>query len=112
MTREQAFREAVEVMGTALSSADYLAAKARVLALYADVETERDALRQLKAAYEVSEAKADEQYAALRAERQGEVYEATDIHNRHGIRVRVIKVPPQEFGVGDRVRVTKVEEAK
>lgn len=49
---------------------------------------------------------------ALYAERQGEVYEATDIHNRHGIRVRVIKVPPQEFGVGDRVRVTKVEEAK
>lgn len=49
---------------------------------------------------------------ALYAERQGEVYEATDIHNRHGIRVRVIKVPPQEFGVGDRVRVTKVEEGQ
>lgn len=72
-----------------------------------------DAILELVENHSYAYAERDAMYArvlALYAERQGEVYEATDIHNRHGIRVRVIKVPPQEFGVGARVWVTKVEE--
>lgn len=86
---------------------EYTAARQRVRELYEAVVRERDDWQHRAIGTEAKLVVAHLGLDALRAA-QGEEYEVTNMHSQMGIRTRVIKVPPQEFSPGDRVRVTKV----
>lgn len=96
-TNDAAFREAVETMGTALSSADYLAAKARVLALYAERQGEVTA--PAGAVYEVRSL--DYTPALLPSDKDTA---PKTVHLCH------VFLGPN-FKPGDRVRVTRCEDS-
>lgn len=111
MSNDAAFREALDMCLEmhanygSVSVPALTAARARVLALYAEAQQqgERD---QLALAEQVAEATMRMEQG--RAERQGD--EGMVVMNKYGD--LYVNVTPQHFENGDKVRVTKVEEGQ